>query len=107
MCVYVREREGEREREMTIILGLLFFSHQVMCVFETSWIVAHQASLSLTISWSLLKLMSIELVMSSNHLILCHPFLFLFLRGTLVLFRGTLVLFHIPFNSEFFRPPWI
>ena len=63
---------------MTIILGLLLFSHQVMCVFETPWIVAHQASLSLIISWSLLKLMSIELVMSSNHLIPCHPFLFLF-----------------------------
>ena len=35
--------------------------------------VACQASLSFTISWSLLKLMFIELVMSSNHLILCHP----------------------------------
>ena len=36
----------------------------------------HQASLSITNSWSLLKLMSIELVMPSNHLILCHPLLF-------------------------------
>ena len=36
---------------------------------------AQQASLSITISWSLLKLMSIELVMASNHLILCHPLL--------------------------------
>ena len=36
-----------------------------------------QASLSFTISWSLLKLMSIETVMPSNHLILCHPFLLL------------------------------
>ena len=36
---------------------------------------AHQASLSITNSWSLLKLMSIELVMPSNHLILCHPLL--------------------------------
>ena len=35
---------------------------------------AHQASLSFTISWSLLQLMSIESVMPSNHLILCHPF---------------------------------
>ena len=34
---------------------------------------AHQASLSITISRSLLKLMSIELVMPSNHLVLCHP----------------------------------
>ena len=41
----------------------------------TPWTAAHQASLSITNSWSLLKLMSIELVMPSNHLILCHPFL--------------------------------
>ena len=40
----------------------------------TPWTAARQASLSLTISWSLLKLMSIELVMPSNHLILCLPF---------------------------------
>ena len=38
---------------------------------------AHQASLSFTIFWSLLKLMSIESMMSSNHLILCHPLLLL------------------------------
>ena len=37
------------------------------------WTAAYKASLSFTISWSLLKLMSIELVMLSNHLILCHP----------------------------------
>ena len=42
-----------------------------------SWTVAHQASLSFTISQSLLKLMSIELVMSSNHLVLYHPLLLL------------------------------
>ena len=41
--------------------------------FVTTWTAAHQASLSFTISWSLLKLMSIELVMPSNHLILCWP----------------------------------
>ena len=46
-------------------------------LFVTPWIVAHQASLSFTISWSFLKLMSIESVMPSNHLILCHPLLFL------------------------------
>ena len=38
----------------------------------TPWIAAHQASLSITNSWSLLKLMSIESVMPSNHLILCQ-----------------------------------
>ena len=41
--------------------------------FVTSWTAACQASLSITISWSLLKLMSIESVIPSNHLILCHP----------------------------------
>ena len=39
----------------------------------TPWIAAQQASLSITNSWSLLKLMSIESVMPFNHLILCHP----------------------------------
>ena len=43
----------------------------------TPWTAARQASLSITNSWSLLKLMSIESVMPSNHLILCHPFLLL------------------------------
>ena len=46
-------------------------------LFSAPWIAAHQASLSITNSWSLLKLMSIELVMPSNHLILCRPLLFL------------------------------
>ena len=44
-------------------------------LFATPWTAACQASLSITNSWSLLKLVSIELVMPSNHLILCHPFL--------------------------------
>ena len=44
-------------------------------LFVSSWTAARQASLSFTISWSLLKLMSIESVMPSNHLILCHPLL--------------------------------
>ena len=42
-----------------------------MTNFETPWTAARQASLSFTNSWSLLKLMSIKSVMSSNHLILC------------------------------------
>ena len=44
-------------------------------LFATPWTAAHQASLSITNSRSLLKLMSIELVVPSNHLILCHPLL--------------------------------
>ena len=46
-------------------------------LFVTPWTAARQASLSITNSQSLFKLMSIELVMPSNHLILCCPFLFL------------------------------
>ena len=44
-------------------------------LFVTPWTAAHQASLSITNSWSLLKIMSIGSVMSSTHLILCHPLL--------------------------------
>ena len=46
-------------------------------LFVTPWTAARQASLSITNSQSLLKLMSIESVMPSNHLILCHPLLLL------------------------------
>ena len=45
--------------------------------FATPWTAALQASLSITNSWSLLKLMSIESVMPFNHLIFCHPLLLL------------------------------
>ena len=62
-------------------------------LFLTSWTAAHQASLSFTISQSLLKFTSFELVMLSNHLILWHPLLFCrrsyispFLLGSLFLF---------------------
>ena len=46
-------------------------------LFATPGTAAHQASLSFTISWSLLKFISIESMISSNHLILCHPLLLL------------------------------
>ena len=46
-------------------------------LFATPWTVACQASLSITNSWNLFKLMSIKLVMPSNYLILCHPLLLL------------------------------
>ena len=46
-------------------------------LFVTPWTAALRASLSITNSWSLLRLTSLELVMSSNHLILCHPLLLL------------------------------
>ena len=44
-------------------------------IFATPWTAAHQTSLSFTMSQGLLKLMSIESVMPSNHLFLCRPFL--------------------------------
>ena len=50
---------------------------QLCSTLATPWTAAHQASLSFTIPQSLLKLMSIELEMPSNHLILCHPILLL------------------------------
>ena len=53
------------------------FSHSVMSNSVMPWTAAHQASLSITNSQSLLKLMCIESVMPSNHLILCHPVLLL------------------------------
>ena len=46
-------------------------------IFATPWTATHQASLSITNSWSPPKPMSIESVMPSNHLILCHPLLLL------------------------------
>ena len=56
---------------------LLLFGHSVVSDSETPRTAARQASLSFTISCSLLKLMSIESVIPSNHLILCHLLLLL------------------------------
>ena len=60
---------------MITFSSIQLFSH--VQLFAIPWTVAHQASLSITNSRSLLKLMFIKLVMSSNHLILCHPLLLL------------------------------
>ena len=67
--------EGKRWGHETAFSSVQLLS----CVqlFETPWTAVHQASLSITNSWSLLKLMSIESVMPSNHLILCYPLLLL------------------------------
>ena len=53
------------------------FSRSVVSDSVTPWTAAHQASLSITDSWSMLKPMSTGWVMPSNHLILCHPLLLL------------------------------
>ena len=62
------------------LVGILLGSVQSLShvqLFETPWTAAHQVSLSIANSWSLLKLMVIKLVMPSNHLILCHLLLLL------------------------------
>ena len=66
---------GKAEYKCTYIVVFQLLS----CVqlFVTPWTAAQEASLSFTISQSLLKLMSIESVMSSSHLIFCHPLLLL------------------------------
>ena len=61
------------KQHRVFITGLPVFSHYVRLVV-IPWTAARQAPLSSTASWGLLKLMSIELVMPSNHLILCYPF---------------------------------
>ena len=62
---------------MTVSVSSVQFSCSVISNSATLWTAAHQASLSITNSRSLLKLMSIESVIPSNHLILCHPLLLL------------------------------
>ena len=58
-------------------VSVQFSSVSHVWLFATIWTAARQISLSITNSWILLKLMSIVSVMSSNHLILCHPLLLL------------------------------
>ena len=57
------------------LLSVQSLSH--VRLFMNPWTAAHQTSLSITNSWSLFKLISIESVMPSNHLMLCHPLLWL------------------------------
>ena len=61
-------------------------------LFATSWTAAPQASLSFTNFQSLLKLMSIKLVMLSKHLILCHPLLLLSIFSSIRVFSNDSVL---------------
>ena len=72
----------------------VLFSCSVMSVSLQPHGLQHQASLFITTSWSLLKLMSIESVMSSNHLILCRPLLLLpSIFPNIRVFSNELVLF--------------
>ena len=68
------------------------YSVSQLCLFVTQWTVAHQASLSITNSRSSPKLMSVESVMPSNHLILCHPLLPLSIFPSIRVFSNESVL---------------
>ena len=69
---------SEHSLDANKLLGFQFSSVAQLCPTPaTPWIKAHQSFLSITISWSLLKLTSIESVMLSSHLILCRPLLLL------------------------------
>ena len=73
--LWVRFPDGgllnQRVNTCVILLAAVIQSLSCIRLFATPWTTARQASLSFAISWSLLKLMSIESMMSSNHLILC------------------------------------
>ena len=60
-----------------LLFVIIFQPLSCVRLFATPWTEACQACLSFTISWSLLKLIPIESMMPSNHLILCHPLLLL------------------------------
>ena len=74
VCVE-EEREVGVEEKCYLFNSVQSLSH--VQLFATPWMAAPQDSLSITNSRSLLKLMSIESMMPSNHLILCHPLLLL------------------------------
>ena len=76
----IKQRLNYLHEGYTRIQSVQFSSVQSLShvqLFATPWIAARQASLSITSSQSLLKLMLIELLMPSSHLILCHPLLLL------------------------------
>ena len=72
---WVKKSESDHLFRMLQFSSVQLLSHARL--FATPWIAAHQASLSITNSWSSLRLTSIESLMPSSHLILCHPLLLL------------------------------
>ena len=68
-----RTQSSEHPSRMVTLTGIVVQSLSHVQLFATPWTAADHAPLSSTISQSLFKCMSIELVMHSNHLILCHP----------------------------------
>ena len=79
MLLFCQSVSLKISQSFLVIIVSLSWDQSLSCVwlFVTPWTAACQASLSFTISQGLLKLMSIESVMRSNHLILCHPLLLL------------------------------
>ena len=75
--------------QIVAVIGQLLSCVQLLV---TPWIAACQAALSFTISWSLFKFMSIELVMLSNHFILCRPLLLPSIFPSIRIFSSDLVL---------------
>ena len=72
--IYLFNLTSQSTFKMTVFIVIVqLLSHVWMCA--TTWTVSCHVLMSCTISWSLLKFMFIELVMLSNHLILCHPLL--------------------------------
>ena len=85
-----------RKRTGDLYLYILLCNCQVVYDSATSWIAACQNSLFFTVSWSLLKLTSIESVVPSNHLILCCPLLLLpLVIPSIRVFSNELALFQI------------
>ena len=74
-CCRVGKMINKKTLRITLHTSVQSLGH--VRLFVTPWTAAHEASLSITNSWSLRKLMSIELMMPSNHLILCCPLLLL------------------------------
>ena len=77
-CVYFPLSYKVKLLRTELCSSILFVAVQLLShvrLLGTPWTAAHQASLSVTISWSLVKLISIESMMPCNHLILCPSFL--------------------------------
>ena len=75
LCLMFHWRSGAKKWVRGFVIVVVVQSLSRVQLFVTPWIAACQASLSFTISQSLLQLMSVESVMPSNHLILCLPLL--------------------------------
>ena len=97
----VRQQVGFTQDIVTVFSSDRSLSH--VWLFANPWTAACKASLSITNSWSLLKLMFFESVMPSNHLILCHPLLLppSIFPNVRVFFKGSVLLIRWPKDWSF------